>query len=139
MGAQAAGSLGSHASAPNIGCPLDAIVEKPRASPEQLLHLPKTTRDRIRTIPSLRIPIEETMIKCKRLLASSHATATGTFANGAYITDPVRFVSVLCAQSSFIAVGGDAGGGHTKLGATYSIGKVQHFAALLDYAGGYAV
>ena len=75
------------------------------------------------------------MIKCKRLLASSHATETGTFANGAYISDPVRFVSVLCAQSCFIAVGGDAGGGHTKLGVTFSVGKVQHFAALLVYAG----
>jgi hypothetical protein len=75
------------------------------------------------------------MIKCKQLLASTHATETGTFANGAYISDPVRFVSVLCAQSSFIAVGGDAGGGHTKLGVTFSVGKVQHFAALLVYAG----
>jgi hypothetical protein len=42
----------------------------------------------------------------KRLLAASHATATGTFANGAYITDPVRFVSVLRAQSSFITLAG---------------------------------
>jgi hypothetical protein len=119
----------------SIGCPLDAIIEKPRASPEQLLHLSTSDRDRIRTVPSLRIPCEKTMIKCKQALATSHATETATFANGAYLTDPVRFVSVLCAQSPFIAVGGDAGGGHTKLGVTFSIGKVQHFAALLVYAG----
>lgn len=75
------------------------------------------------------------MIACKKQLATSHATETGTFANGAYITDPVRFVSVLCAQSPFIAVGGDGGGGHTKLGVTYSIHSVQHFAALLVYEG----
>jgi len=128
----------------NIGCPLDAIVEQPRAPPEQLLHLATADRERIRTVPSLRIPSEKTLIKCKRLLASSHATETGTFANGAFITDPVRFVSVLCAQSSFIAVGGDAGGSHTKLGVTYCIRTptrdnpaktTQHFAALLVYAG----
>jgi hypothetical protein len=83
------------------------------------------------------------MIACKKLLADTHATETGTFAGGAYITDPLRFVSVLCAQSVFIAVGGDAGGGRCVLGITYSIptdahpGKTtQHFAALLVYEGG---
>jgi hypothetical protein len=85
------------------------------------------------------------MIKCKQQLATSYATETGTFAGGAFISDPVRFVSVLCAQSSFIAVGGDAGGGHTKLGVTYSIPSptaanpaktTQHFACLLVYEGG---
>jgi hypothetical protein len=75
------------------------------------------------------------MIKCKQQLATSHATETGTFANGAYVTDPVRFVSVLCAQSSLLVVGGDAGGGHTKLGITYSNESVQYFAALLIYVG----
>jgi hypothetical protein len=76
------------------------------------------------------------MIACKKLLATSHATETGTFAGGAYITDPVRFVSGLCAQSSFIAVGGDAGGGRCVLGVTYSAAGKQHFAALLVYEGG---
>jgi hypothetical protein len=101
-------------------------------------------REAIRTVPSLHIPCEQSMINCKRQLASTHATETGTFAGGAFITDPVRFVSVLCAQSSFIAVGGDAGGGHTKLGVTYSIPTptrdnpaktTQHFACLLVYEG----
>jgi hypothetical protein len=103
---------------------------------EELIHLPKSVRSAIRTVPSLHIPSEETIIHCKKQLATSHATETGTFAGGAYITDPVRFVSVLCAQSSFIAVGGDSGGGHTKLGVTYSINGVQHFACLLVYEGG---
>ena len=85
------------------------------------------------------------MIKCKQQLATTHATETGMFAGGAYITDPVRFVSVLCAQSSLLAVGGDTGGGHTKLGVTYSIPAptaanpektTQHFACLLVYEGG---
>jgi hypothetical protein len=118
-----------------IGCPLEAIQPQSRTTPEELLHLSTAERERVRTVPSLRIACEQTFIQCKQQLATTHATETGTFANGAYITDPVRFVSVLCAQSSFIAVGGDAGGGHTKLGVTYSTAGTQHFAALLVYAG----
>jgi hypothetical protein len=118
-----------------VGCPLDAIQSPSTPSPADLIHLPTSTREQIRTVRGLSIPCEQTIIECKKLLATSLATATATFANGAYITDPVRFVSVLCAQSSFIAVGGDGGGGHTKLGITYSIQSVQHFAALLVYEG----
>jgi hypothetical protein len=85
------------------------------------------------------------MINCKKQLASTHATETGTFVGGAYMTDPLAYVSVLCAQSSFLAVGGDCGGGHTKLGVTYSIPTptrdspaktTQYFACLLLYEGG---
>jgi hypothetical protein len=128
-----------------IGCPVDALHLQQRTTPEELLHLTTAERERTRTIPSLHIPCEQTIIKCKQLLATSHATETGTFAGGAYITDPVRFVSVLCAQSPFIAVGGDTGGGHTKLGVTYSVPTptrdnpkktTQHFACLLVYEGG---
>jgi hypothetical protein len=75
------------------------------------------------------------MIQCKHQLASTHATATGTFANGAYLTDPLRFVSVLCAQSSLLVVGGDAGGGHTKLGVTYTAQGVQCFTPFIVYDG----
>jgi hypothetical protein len=117
-------------------CPLAALQLQQRATPEELLHLSTAERERIRTVPSLHIPCEQSMIKCKQQLANSHATETGTFAGGAFITDPIRFVSVLCAQSSFIAVGGDAGGGRCVLGVSYSVGKVQHFAALLVYEGG---
>ena len=119
-----------------VGCPTDAVYPQPPVPPAELIHLPTSVRDQIRSVPSLHIPSEQTMIKRKKTLATSHATGTGTFVNGAYLTDPLRFVSVLCAQTSFIAVGGDAGGGHTKLGVTYSVGKLQHFAALIIYEGG---
>ena len=92
------------------GCPLQALKLHPRPSPREWIHLPTAVREQIRSIPSLRIPSEHSMIQCKQQLASSHATGTGTFAGGTFMTDPVRFVSVLCAQSSFLAVGGDAGG-----------------------------
>jgi hypothetical protein len=118
------------------GCPLEALQLHPRTTPDELVHLSTATREEIRSVPSLRIPCEQSMIKCKQQLAATHATATGTFAGGAFVTDPIRFVSVLCAQSSFIAVGGDAGGGRCVLGVTYSVGKVQRFAALLVYEGG---
>jgi hypothetical protein len=121
--------------AAEVGCPLEAIQPQPRATPEELLHLTTAERERIRTVPSLHIPCERTIIECKKLLATSHATETGTFADGAYITDPVRFVSVLCAQSSSIAVGGDAGGGRCALGITYSCEGKQCFAALLVRQG----
>ena len=128
-----------------IGCTVEALHLQQRTTPEELLHLTTAERERIRTVPSLRIPCEQSMIKCKQLLATSHATETGTFAGGAYLTDPVRFVSVLCAQSSFIAVGGDAGGGRCVMGVTYSIPTptrdnpdktTQHFTCLLVYEGG---
>jgi hypothetical protein len=128
-----------------IGCPLSVIQPQPLPFPAELLHLSTAERERIRTVPSLHIPSEQTMIQCKKQLATTHATQTGTFAGGAYLTDPLRFVSVLCAQSSFIAVGGDAGGGRCVLGVTYSIPSpthanprktTQHFAALLVYEGG---
>lgn len=76
------------------------------------------------------------MIQCKKLLAASHGTETSTFAGGAYVTDPLAYVSVLCAQSPFMAVGGDAGGGFTKIGITYSHNGKQSFACLLVYFGG---
>ena len=44
-----------------------------------------------------------------------HATETDTFADSAYIINPVRYVSVLRAQSSVVVVGGDAGNGLTLL------------------------
>jgi hypothetical protein len=116
--------------------PLAVIQPQPKISPTDVLHLSTAERDRVRTIPHVHIPCEQSMIACKRHLATSHATETGTFAGGAYMTDPVRFVSVLCAQSSFIAVGGDAGGGRCVLGVTYSVEHTQYFAALLVYEGG---
>jgi hypothetical protein len=93
-------------------------------------------REQLRGVHNLRIPSEKQMIQCKKLLAASHGTETGTFAGGAYITNPLAYVSVLCAQSPFMAVGGDAGGGFTKIGITYSCKGKQAFACLLVYFGG---
>lgn len=76
------------------------------------------------------------MRKSLERYATTHATETSTFAKGSYITDPVRYVSVLCAQATFLAVGGDCGGGHCKLGITFGMDGKQHFAALLVYDGG---
>ena len=133
-----------------IGVPLDVITPPSTPSPHDLLHLSTAERERFRTVRGIHLPCERTIIQCKKLLTATHATETGTFANGAYITDPVRFVSVLCAQSPFLAVGGDKGGDHTKLGITYGTeqtrklpnGQVrekhsylQHFAPLIVYAG----
>jgi hypothetical protein len=118
-----------------IGVPIEEIHSPPMPSPIDLCHLPTSTREDIRTVRGLRIPSEKLMIQFKKLIASTHATETGTFANGAYITDPLRFVSVLCAQSPFVAIGGDKGDTHTKLGTTYSINGIQHYAPLIVYAG----
>lgn len=118
-----------------IGCPVETLHMQQRTTPEELIHLPTSVREQIRSVPSLHIPCEQTIIACKKLLATTHATETGTFAGGAYITDPVRYVSVLCAQSSLLVVGGDTGDGLTKLGVTYMEEETQKFAALLVYRG----
>jgi hypothetical protein len=88
----------------NTGCPLESLQLQSRPSPAELIHLSTAERERIRTVPSLHIPCEQTMIACKKQLAHTHATETDTFAGGAYVTDPIRFLSVLCAQSSLLAV-----------------------------------
>jgi hypothetical protein len=118
-----------------IDCPPAALLDQQRTTPQELIHLSTSAREQIRSVSSLHIPSEQTMIKCKNKLATTHATRTGTFANGAYITDPVRFVSGLCQQSSLLVVGGDTGDGLTKLGVTYMLGEQQRFAALLVYRG----
>ncbi len=119
-----------------IGVPLRALTPANTASPNDLIHLSTSTREQIRSVPSLRIPSEQSIIKCKKSLAATHATETATFVGGAYITDPLAYVSLLCVQSPFIVVGGDCGGGLTKLGITYASEGVQKFACLLVYEGG---
>jgi len=118
-----------------IGCPLEAITPCTPITPTKVLHLTPAERHRTRTVRGLHFPCERSMKKTNQRFAITHATATSTFANGAYITDPIRLVSLLCAQSSFIAVGGDSGGGHCVLGVTYSFQRKQYFAALMVYAG----
>lgn len=98
-----------------IDCPADALAEEKRTSPQELLHLSTSVREQICSVSSLRIQLEKTVIKCTHKLASTKATETSTFTNGAYITDPVRFVSGLCLQSSLLVMGGDTGDGLTKM------------------------
>ena len=85
-----------------VGCPIEAIQPQQKPSPAELLHLSTAERERIRTVPSLHIPCKQTMIHCKKQLASSHATETGTFPGGAYMADPLAYVSVLNGDWCFI-------------------------------------
>jgi hypothetical protein len=57
-----------------IGVPLQAIAPSSTPSPAELIHLPTSVREQIRTVPSLHIPSEQSMIQCKKLLATTHAT-----------------------------------------------------------------
>lgn len=104
-------------------------------SPAALIHLPTSVREQIRSVEGLQIPSQQTMIQCKQLCAYTHGTETAVFKNGAYVTDPIRFVNIVTVQSSMIVVGGDCGGGHTQLGITYTTKTKQTFAALLVYSG----
>jgi len=111
--------------------------------------LPLTTADRrkIRKISALSIPGEKKMAECKKALAHTHGCATAAFTHpragedenvrvGAYVTDPLRLLrAVTAAESPWLAVGGDKGGGFTKLGITYSLKQEQHFLILLVFEG----
>jgi len=63
-----------------VGVPLEVITPPSTPSPADLIHLPTSVREQIRTVRGLHIPCEQTMIACKQLLADTHATETGTFA-----------------------------------------------------------
>ena len=120
----------------DIGCPISAIVRPVPVTPTKVIHLSPAERARTRSIRPFLLPSERTMRKSLERYAITHATETSTFRKGTYITDPLRYVSILCAKASFIAVGGDCGGGHCKLGITFGMDGKQHFAALLVYDGG---
>jgi hypothetical protein len=65
-------------------------------------------------------------------LATSHGTATGTFKLGAYVTDPVKPVRMLNVTDKPLVIGGDFGGGSTKLGVGYfDRNNIFHFACLV--------
>jgi hypothetical protein len=115
------------------------MAELPMPPPAALLHLPTATREQIRTVQGLRIPCEKRIIQCKLGLSDTHGCRTGAFSGGAYLTDPLRFVQTVAGGSRLLVVGGDTGGGHTKLGITYTVHtdneRSQTFAALLVYDG----
>jgi hypothetical protein len=92
-----------------------------------MLPLSTSVRKKMRTVAGLRIPGEKRMAELKRRLAKTAGTATATFrltvgrseCFGAFVTDPLRLVRLATKGSSFLAIGGDTGGGQTKLGVTY--------------------
>jgi hypothetical protein len=118
--------------------PLSAL--QPSAIPPiHLIHLPTSTRRQIRTIPTIKISSEKKIAAFKVLLANDFGTRTASFETeeivGAYLTDPLKFLSLVSLHSPFICIGGDAGGGVTKLGVTYlDENKKQKFAAVFVYA-----
>ena len=96
-----------------------------RLSPTQFASMTKTERLKLRALPRLRqlTPGEKAVLKCRLLLATTKGTATATFdaegLQGAYICDPQQLLNLLLASSDWVASGGDAGRGYTKLGVTY--------------------
>ena len=73
-------------------------------------------------------------------LAATAGTGTATFERGefigAYCTDPQQFLTTYTAASPFVIVGGDSGGGFTKLGVTFlNALQTVEFAALVVYDG----
>ena len=95
----AASESGSRTSSGSDRCvPRSRLHASSALSHAELLHLSTVVRHRIRSIPSLHIPSEPTMMQCQKRLAASHATETDTLAGGAFMTDPLAHVFVLCAQ-----------------------------------------
>ena len=118
--------------------PLSAI-QPPRIPAANLIHLPYSTRRSMRTVDGLRIASEKKIKEYKLMLAQHFGTETAAIntneVTGAYITDPIYLVELLAERSPFICIGGDCGGGVTKLGITYlNENKKAAFAALLVFS-----
>lgn len=128
-----------------IGVPRSALKERATVTAAAVAHLPTNVRKMMRGVRDLHIPSEPLIARCKKLLATTHATKTATFSFGAFVTDPVRLVTLLTASSEVLVVGGDAGGGLTKLGVTFLRSRLsrsqadrvpsQEFVALIVYEG----
>jgi len=100
--------------ATSIGCPISVLTHVIPAA--ALLHLPGFIRAHFRTVHGVRIASEDSITKLEIELATSHGTATATFKLGAYVTDPVKLVRMLNVTGKPLVIGGDFGGGSTKLG-----------------------
>ena len=110
-----------------------------RIPPANLVHLPTSTRRSMRAVDGLRMASEKRIKDCKLMLAQEFGTETATIAStaveGAYITDPIYFIELITRYSPFICIGGDCGGGVTKLGITYlNERKKATFSAMLVYS-----
>jgi hypothetical protein len=128
-----------------IGVPATALSDhKPAAA--AVLGLSTADRRRIRTASALAIPGEQRIAECKKALAHTHGCATAAFTHplagkeknvrvGTYVTDPLRLLRSVAGSSPWLAVGGDKGGGFTKLGVTYTAKGEQHFLILLVFEG----
>jgi hypothetical protein len=128
-----------------IGVPATALCDH-KPAPAAVLGLSTADRRKIRTVNELCIAGEERIAQCKVALAHTHGTTTAAFsfpragevqtvAVGAYVCDPLLLLRTVAAQSPFLSVGGDKGGGFTKLGVTYSAQRLQHFLPLLVFEG----
>jgi len=120
--------------------PTEVIANAGRLRVGTVLHLRRSIRDKLRTIPHLRLPAEQTIRRCKELLARVVGTRTESFVlqgkHGAYVTDPVHLVAALRGSSPFLCVGGDKGSQFTKLGVTFiNAANKAHFAAVVIYEG----
>jgi hypothetical protein len=121
-----------------IKIPLHALTSTVAVS--DVVHLSTATRKQLRTVSSINIPSESTICVYKKYLAVAAATATATFKHkwidGAFIVDPISYINNIADKSSYVCIGGDYGGGVSKIGITY----INHnynisFAPLIAYDG----
>lgn len=121
-------------SSDTIQCPLSAV--QPTIPESELIHLSTATRNQMRTVPSIKLPSEKKIVELKKELVVTHGTGTSkTNFNGfifTYLNDPLLFIQHVTKESKYISIGGDTGGGTTKLGITYTNVKgVEEFSPLL--------
>lgn len=86
--------------AADLQCPLPPHSISPLA----LIHTSKSFRETLRSVPDkgIKVPCEEKMIKCKMELSKKYATETSSFHTGAYISDPIRFISLIIRATASI-------------------------------------
>ncbi len=117
----------------------------PKIDSIDLLGTTKAERVTFRQLPGANFCSERQIVQLKYDFAIEFGTETKSFSgqlnnsvtfHGAYMSDPIHFIDVLLstATEQTIAVGGDFGGGSTKIGMTYlnAEGK-KSFAILLIY------
>ena len=100
-----------------------------RIDPHTTLALSTHERNSFRKVAPGYLSSEWKHSEIKKELTLTHATRTlithftldnGTRVGVAYLADPLRFLSHHTSHSSYIAIGGDKGGSHTKIGVTFT-------------------
>ena len=117
-----------------LSIPISAL--QPTIPPQQVVHLPTSIRQQMRSVKGIRMPSEKVMIALKHELSVTHGTATATAIQGdlilTYLTDPLSFIRIVACDSDYITIGGDSGGDSTKLGVTYTNKKeVEEFSPIV--------